>query len=164
MKTFFIAALIGVIATICIDVWSLFLRRAFGIRSLDYCLLGRWALHIPAGRWAHERIAASPAKRHECQVGWAVHYGIGIGLALMFVGVVSSHWVEGPTLLPALTFGLVTVVMPFFVLQPAIGLGIASSRAPSPAAARLKSIATHTVFGAGLYLAAELIRHATDRG
>jgi hypothetical protein len=38
------------------------------------------------------------------------------------------------------------------VLQPSLGLGIASSRAPNPTQARLKSLATHTVFGLGLYL------------
>ncbi len=32
------------------------------------------------------------------------------------------------------------------------------SRGPSPWAARLKSVGTHTVYGVGLYLAAELVR------
>ena len=51
----------------------------------------------------------------------------------------------------ALLFGLITVVFPLFVLQPALGLGIASARTPKPAQARLKSVGTHLVFGAGLY-------------
>src|SRR4051812_6187825 len=34
--------LLGVGATLAIDLWALLLRRGFGIRSLDYCLLGRW--------------------------------------------------------------------------------------------------------------------------
>jgi hypothetical protein len=33
-------------------------------------------------------------------------------------------------------------------------LGVASSKAPKPAQARLESLATHTVFGLGLFLAA----------
>jgi hypothetical protein len=37
-------------------------------------------------------------------------------------------------------------------MQPSLGLGIAASKAPRPNQARLKSLATHTVFGAGLYL------------
>jgi hypothetical protein len=59
-----------------------------------------------------------------------------------------------PALWPALVFGIGTVVFPFFILQPSIGLGIAASKTPAPAKARLKSLVTHTVFGAGLYLAA----------
>jgi hypothetical protein len=46
------------------------------------------------------------------------------------------------------------VVFPLFIMQPSFGLGIAASRTPNPMQARLKSLATHTVFGAGLYLCA----------
>jgi hypothetical protein len=50
---------------------------------------------------------------------------------------------------------MLTVAAPFFILQPALGLGIAASRTPSPARARLRSLISHLVFGFGLYLAAE---------
>jgi hypothetical protein len=56
--------------------------------------------------------------------------------------------------LPALFYGIGTVVFPFFIMQPSFGLGIAASRAPNPRHARLKSLATHTVFGLGLYVSA----------
>jgi hypothetical protein len=65
-----------------------------------------------------------------------------------------SAWLARPTLLPALLYGLATVAFPFFVMQPALGLGMASSRAPHPTHARLKSLATHLVFGVGLYICA----------
>jgi Protein of unknown function (DUF2938) len=58
---------------------------------------------------------------------------------------------------PALLYGLATVVFPFFVIQPAFGLGVAGSRTPNPLQARLKSLATHTVFGVGLYVCALLL-------
>jgi hypothetical protein len=106
---------------------------------------------MPRGTFAHRSIAAAEPVRHECPVGWAAHYGIGTGFALLFVLLVSPRWLERPTLLPALAFGIVTVLVPWLVMQPALGLGVASSRAPSPAGARLKSLATHTVFGLGLY-------------
>lgn len=83
---------------------------------------------------------------------------IGITLALVFVALVSGDWLARPTLLPALLYGIVTVVFPFFVLQPSLGLGIAGSRTPQPTQARLKSLATHTVFGIGLYLCALGVR------
>jgi len=51
-------------------------------------------------------------------------------------------------------YGIGTVVFPFFVLQPSLGFGVASSRAPKPIQARLKSLASHTAFGIGLYLSA----------
>jgi hypothetical protein len=55
---------------------------------------------------------------------------------------------------PALAVGIVTVLGPLFVLQPALGLGVASSNTPAPLFNSLKSLLTHTVFGFGLYLAA----------
>jgi hypothetical protein len=55
----------------------------------------------------------------------------------------------------ALVLGaLLAVVFPFFIMQPSFGLGIAASRTPKPTQARLKSLATHTVFGVGLYVCA----------
>jgi hypothetical protein len=136
------------------DLWNLFLKRAFGIPSLNYCLLGRWVRHLPSGTLTHASIAASSPKHGECAVGWLTHYTIGIGLALGLVLLTAGSWLDRPTVLPALLYGVGTVVFPFFVLQPSLGFGVASSKAPSPARARLKSLATHTVFGLGLYVCA----------
>ena len=157
MTVFITAVAIGLGATLVIDLWALLLERAFGIASLDICLLGRWALHIPRGRILHERIAASPRMRYECPVGWTMHYLIGATFAVMFVALASPTWLAHPTLLPALVFGAVTVLVPFLTVQPAFGLGIASSNALHPSRARLKSVSTHTVFGIGLWLFANLL-------
>ncbi|HEY9226392.1 MAG TPA: DUF2938 domain-containing protein [Gemmatimonadaceae bacterium] len=153
---------IGIGATLSIDLWALLLKRAFSIPSLNYCLLGRWVLHMPEGRFAHERIVNASSKPHECKVGWTTHYLIGITLAVLFVALVSGGWLARPTLLPALVFGIATVVMPFFTIQPAFGLGIASSKTPHPNRARLKSVMTHTVFGVGLWLWAYLLGRLFD--
>ena len=156
------AIAIGVGATLVMDLWNLFLERTFGIPSLDYCLLGRWLRHMPGGTLRHASIAAAPRKPLECTVGWIAHYSIGVVFALVFVVLASGDWLARPTLLPALLYGVGTVVFPFFILQPSLGLGIAASRAPRPSRARLKSLVTHTVFGVGLYVCAlgtaEIIR------
>ena len=151
------ATLVGLGATLVLDLWALLLRRGFNIPSLNYCLLGRWLLHMPDGRIVHESIAAAQQKRHECPLGWIAHYLIGTGFALMFVLLTSGDWLERPTLLPAVGFGLATTLVPFLVMQPSFGLGIAASKTPNPAQARLKSLMTHTVFGVGLYIWASLL-------
>jgi hypothetical protein len=153
------AIAVGIGATLLMDLWNLFLRRAFGIASLDYCLLGRWVLHLPAGTLTHANIRAAAPKPRECAAGWITHYTIGIMLALGLVALTSGEWLARPTLVPALLYGIGTVVFPFFVLQPSLGLGIASSRAPNPTQARIKSLATHTVFGLGLYLCGLGVSH-----
>ena len=148
------AIAIGVGATLVMDLWNLFLKRTFGIPSLNYCLLGRWVSHMPRGTLRHASIAAAAQKPHECTVGWVAHYTIGVVFALVFVGLTSGDWLARPTVLPPLLYGLGTVVFPFFIMQPCLGLGIAASRTPNPTQARLKSIVTHTIFGLGLYVCA----------
>jgi hypothetical protein len=151
------AVLIGVGATLFIDLWALLLRRAFRIPSLDYCLLGRWVLHMRHGTLVHESIAAAPRKPRECPVGWFSHYLIGTLFALLFVLLASTRWLARPTLLPALAFGLATTLVPFLVMQPSFGLGVAASKTPNPNRARAKSLMTHAVFGLGLYVWAYLL-------
>jgi hypothetical protein len=148
------AIVIGIGATLVMDLWNLLLKRSFSIPSLDYCLLGRWLGHMPEGTLRHANIDAAPQKPFECAVGRIAHYTIGVVLALVFVVLVSGDWLSRPTVLPAVLFGIGTVVFPFFVMQPSLGFGIAASRTPHPTQARLKSLATHAVFGVGLYVCA----------
>ena len=152
------AIAVGIGATLLMDLWNLFLKRAFGLPSLNYCMLGRWVRHMP-GAFRHASIAAASKKSGECVTGWLAHYSIGISLALTadavwafaFVLIVSGDWLARPTLVPALVYGVGTIVFPFLVLQPALGLGVASSKTAKPVQARLKSLATHVVYGVGLY-------------
>ncbi|MGE0816782.1 MAG: DUF2938 domain-containing protein [Vicinamibacterales bacterium] len=156
MRTVIAALIVGAGATLLMDVWNAWLKRAFGIRSLNYCYLGRWLCHLGRGTFTHENISAATPVAGECAVGWAGHYSIGLGLSVV-LALVMPGWLARPTLWPALLYGLGTVVFPLFVLQPALGLGIASARTPHPLQARLKSLATHTVFGVGLYVWALLV-------
>jgi hypothetical protein len=148
------AIAVGFGATLLLDLWNLLLKRAFGIRSLSYCFLGRWVLHMPEGIFRHVSITGAREKPFECTIGWIAHFAIGVVLALVFVLLAPGDWLEQPTLLPALLYGIGTVVFPFFVVQPSFGLGIASSKTPSPTLARLKSLVTHAVFGVGMWVCA----------
>jgi len=151
---------VGIGATLTMDLWNLFLKRAFGIPSLNYCLLGRWVRHMPR-TWRHASIAAAAPKAHECTVGWIIHYTIGVTLGVGLVALTAGEWLLQPTLPTALLYGIATVVFPFFLLQPSLGLGVASSRTPNPAQARLKSLGTPVVFGLGLYACAVGLRYVT---
>jgi hypothetical protein len=82
------------------------------------------------------------------------HYVIGIAYAALLVALQGGAWLERPTFLPALAFGIVTVAAPWFVMQPAMGAGIAATKTPTPLKNGLRSLANHAVFGTGLYLAA----------
>lgn len=147
------AVAIGAGATLVMDGWAWLLRR-FGIPSLNFALLGRWIGHLPRGKWLHANIAQAAPVRGERLLGWCAHYSIGITFAGLLLAVFGLRWARAPSAAPALIIGVVTAVAPLFVLQPAMGAGIASSRTPRPVFNTAKSLVTHTVFGCGLYVAA----------
>lgn len=146
------AILIGLGATLITDLWALFLKHAFKIAAPNYCLVGRWIRYMREGIFRHSNIGSTPQKSAECAVGWVAHYMIGISFAVVFVALVGNSWLQHPTLIPAIVFGVVTVLIPFFIMQPAFGLGLAASKTSNPAQARLRSLMNHAVFGFGLYL------------
>jgi hypothetical protein len=151
------ATLIGLGATLTFDLWGVFLKRAFKIAPSSICLVGRWLRYMPAGTFTHPNISSAPRKSAECTVGWIAHYTIGITFASAFVALVGNHWLQHPTLIPAIVFGVVTVLAPCCIMQPAMGLGLAASKTLNPAQARLRSLMNHTAFGVGLYLFAVLV-------
>jgi hypothetical protein len=145
---------LGVGATIVLDLWSACLKRFLHIPSTNWALVGRWFGHLPRGRFVHNKIADAPPVRGELLLGWSVHYAIGVGFATILIALFGLDWLYQPTIVPALVVGVVTVVFPFFLMQPGMGLGVAATKAPRPNAARLRSLMSHTIFGVGLYAAA----------
>lgn len=145
------SVLIGAGATLGMDLWAAALRRV-GVPSLDLALLGRWIGHLPRGTWFHARIADAEPVPGEAVLGWAAHYTIGIAFASLLLALVGLDRARSPAV--AVGFGVVTVLAPWLVLQPALGAGVASSRTPRPWFNAGKSLVTHTVYGIGLYVAA----------
>jgi hypothetical protein len=146
----------GVGATLAVDGWALLRRAWLRVPLPNYALVGRWFAHMPRGRLRHASMAAVPAVRGERLLGWLAHYAIGIGFAALLPLGWGTAWMQQPRLVPALLVGVLTVAAPFLLMQPAMGMGIASSRAARPAVARWQSLITHAVFGFGLYACARL--------
>ena len=147
------AAVVGIGATVVMDLWALIRKRVLGVPSLDYALVGRWFVHLARGRFRHDPIGASPPVAHERLIGWTAHYLTGIAFAAVLLAFWGLGWVCRPAIGPALVVGIGSVVAPFFLMQPSMGAGIAASRTPRPGAARLHSLVTHGIFGLGLYAA-----------
>jgi len=156
MSTILKIIIVGIGATLAIDFWTILLKL-FNIKSLDYRLVGRWIGNIPKGKFFHNKIFDTPPIPYELIIGWTAHYLIGITFAFLLVAVYGESWLDKPGIFPAIIIGLVSVVAPLFVMQPAFGFGIASSKLPGPNLKRLKSILTHLIYGIGLYLSAILL-------
>lgn len=144
---------IGAGATVLMDIWGAIRKSLLAIPPLDYRLVGRWIGHMARGKFRHDRIATAAPIAGERALGWTIHYLTGIAFAGGLLYLVGREWLRHPTLAPALVFGIGTVVIPFFVMQPGMGAGLAASRTPNPASARLQSFITHAIFGFGLWIA-----------
>ena len=147
------ALLIGLGATAIMDLWAAARKSLLNAPSPDYGLVGRWLAYLPRGCFRHNPITASPPMKGECLIGWTAHYLTGVAFATVLLAIWGIDWTCRPTVGPALTVGIASVLAPFLLMQPGMGAGIAASRTPRPVVARLRSLLTHGVFGIGLYVA-----------
>lgn len=151
------AVLLGVGATIFMDVYALIIKKLLNIPPLDYRLLGRWIGHFKNGKFSHSNIIQALPIRGEKAIGWLAHYSIGIIFAYLLLLIWGEGWLVDPTISPAIFIGLATTLAPWLMMQPAFGFGIAASKLPNPSVARLRSLQTHLIYGIGLYLSGLLI-------
>jgi hypothetical protein len=152
--------LVGAGATAVMDFVVLLLQQ-FGVAAPDWSLVGRWIGHLARGQFAHAAIAKAAPISHELGLGWLAHYAIGIAYAGLLVAVAGIDWTRQPSLLPALSTGIATLVVPLFVMQPAMGHGFAAAKTPAPLKTCLRSLANHAAFGTGLYVAAAMLEWLT---
>lgn len=153
--------LIGLGATLTFDLWALFLKYAFKITPSNFCLVGRWIRYLPEGIFRHSNIGSATRKSAECIVGWIAHYLTGIVFAAAFMAFMGNDWLQRPRLIPAIAFGVITVLVPFLIMQPSFGYGVAASKTSSPMQARLRSLINHAIFGFGLYFFGVLVNWLT---
>jgi hypothetical protein len=152
------ALLVGIVATMAMDLWQLLLQAVVGLPAAKWGLIGRWVAGMPRGVFVHRPITATPEVRGEVAIGWAFHYAVGIAYAALYLAIMRLGFGSEPTFVSALIFALVLLVAPWFVMQPALGLGIMAARTPNPMAFRAINMSMHAVFGAGLFLGAIVAR------
>lgn len=151
--------LIGIGATAVMDVWGLIMKW-LGVPTLNLAFVGRWVGYSLRGRFAHASIGKAAPIPGESALGWIAHYATGIAFAMLPPCIQGTAWLYAPTLAPAVAVGVATVAVPLFLMQPAMGAGLASSRTPTPLKNCMRSVQAHTVYGLGLYLAAFLVAAA----
>ena len=154
MSTLLSSVVIGVGATLLMDLWAMIRKTLLGIPPPNYGMVGRWIGHMIHGQFHHDSIAASSPVWGEQIIGWVAHYLTGIVFAALLIGIGGRSWMQSPTIGLALAVGIGTVAAPFLLMQPGMGAGIAASRTQHPTSAQLQSLITHIVFGLGLYATA----------
>ena len=150
--------LIGVIATIGMDIWAAVVKHMLRLPTADWAMVGRWFGHMPRGVFVHHPISESAPIPNELVIGWIGHYVTGIVYGLAYLCIVQVLLLTGPSLNSALVFGLITVVAPWFIMQPAMGAGVFATKTPRPGLMRLINLSMHAVFGVSLFVGWLLIQ------
>jgi Protein of unknown function (DUF2938) len=143
--------LIGVGATLVMDLWTLLLKQ-LNVPVPNYALIGRWVGYMTKGKWFHTSVQKTEPISGEVLIGWLAHYSMGVLFAALLIFVCGVTWIKDPMLLPAVAIGVMTVVVPLFITQPAMGAGVLSRNTAQPVLNVTKSLMNHFLFGCGLFL------------
>ena len=149
---------IGVGATVLMDLWALLLTLVFSQPTANWAPVGRWFWHLSRGTVFHEDIALAEPHARELAFGWTGHYAVGILYGVILALIAGHEWFTDPTFIPAWILGILTVGAGWFLLQPGLGIGWAAHRLPNPGKVRAMNLIAHTVFAIGLWGTALLIR------
>jgi hypothetical protein len=144
----------GIFATLATDLWQRLLQTITGLPPVNWGLVGRWVAWMPRGVLVHRPITATAPVCGERVIGGGFHYAVGIVYAALYLAVVRLGLGSGPTLVSAIVFAAALLVVPWFLMQPALGLGFMAARAPRPGATCAINISAHVTFGIGLYVGA----------
>ena len=134
------AVLVGIGGTAILDLVSFLMERFFGVPATNWRMVGRWLGHMPKGQFVQRDLKQAGPVPVEHALGWVFHYLVGAGYGLLLVAIWGAGWLESPRIVQPMILVLVLLVLPFFVMMPGMGMGIAASRTPKPNVARLKSV------------------------
>lgn len=149
-------AAIGLGATIIFDLFVV-VRQGWEQTHGFYCLVGRWVGSLQHIGFVHDDIRETAPVSSEPLLGWGAHALLGILYGIGFLFAFGPSAIYYPQLWQGLSFGLVTVLVPWVVFQPLFGWGVGMSKVPEPWKLRMKSVINHTVFGIGIWLSIKVL-------
>jgi len=144
--------LIGILATITMDVLSITARKLGLIAFLPPRLTGRWFASVARGQFLHIDIGRVPPINHEMAIAVPMHYTVGITLALLYLLLVSALRLSPRNLIVALAFALCTNLLPWLLMFPAMGYGWFGTHGPAGTRLFFSSLITHPFYGVGLWI------------
>ncbi len=138
---------VGVGTCIVFDLWQRVFAIFTGIPPSNWAMVGRWLLGVLSGKGLIARdLAAQPARRNEAAAGWALHYVVAVGYAVIYAALMQAGWlVAGPG--DGLIFGVVSVVVPWLFFMPALGNGMMARLTPNPLKTCAVALIMHALFG-----------------
>jgi len=149
--------LIGILATLTMDVLSAATIKLRLIAPLSRHLVGRWFASVAGGQPFHTNISSESAINREVVIAVSVHYAIGVALAFLYLGATSALGLNTRNPITAFGFALCTNILPWFVMFPAMGFGWFGNRGPAGTRLFTSSLVAHFFYGVGLWLGVSVL-------
>ena len=147
---------VGVLSTMTMDLLSLAALRLRLTAPLTPNVMGRWFAWMARGQMLHADIAQTAAVGHEIGIAFPIHYAIGVVLASIFLWITATFgWPRSFTV--SLAFGVLTNVLPWLLMFPAMGYGFFGWHGPAGTRLFTSSFISHAAYGLGLWLAARIV-------
>ncbi|MGD2118294.1 MAG: DUF2938 family protein, partial [Chromatiales bacterium] len=145
----------GFVGSVFMDVTEAMMGK-FGISSgVSGAYIGRWVKGLTNGIFRHRNIVDATPVKNETLIAQIFHYLVGGGVVALFYpifleaigqGTGSNHFAL------ASIFGLVTSVLPWFILMPSFGWGMFGRNAPAGSKPVISPILSHIPYGFGIGL------------
>lgn len=152
------SVLIGILATLTMDVFSFAALKLGWIAFLPPRLTGRWFAFMAHGQFLHTDIGQAPPISYEMAIAGPTHYMVGITLALVYLLASSTLGLSSRNPIGALAFALCSMLLPWLLMFPAMGYGWFGTHGPPGTRLFFSSIVTHSFYGIGLWLGASMLR------
>jgi hypothetical protein len=144
--------LIGVIATLGMDIWAAVVKYVFRLPTVDWARVGRWLGHTSRRIFDDRPTLNSAAIPNELAIGWIAHYLTGIVYGLAYLFIIRILLSSDPTLGSALIFGFLTLANHSLVMQPGMEVAVLANQTVRPGITRLTNLSMHIIFGVTLYV------------
>ena len=151
------SVLIGILATITMDVLSITALKLGLIAFLPPRLTGRWFASLARGQFLHSDIGRVPPINYEMAIALPMHYIVGITLALLYLLLVSALRLSPRNLITVLAFALCTNVLPWLLMFPSMGYGWFGTHGPQGTRLFMSSLVTHSFYGIGLWFGSSML-------
>jgi hypothetical protein len=154
----------GMGATLFMDISNAALRRLDFPSGVPLRFGAKWINYAARrGKLIHANIAMTPAIPVSVPLVLAVHYSIGVVLGVAYLVLVDALSLDRGSNVLAVLYGGATTTFAWLFMLPAMGYGVAGSKAPREWRVWLSSGVGHLLYGAGLAIFLNLVRYTSGR-
>ena len=147
----------GLAGATAADIGRTIYQWLTGFPAVNWSVTGRWFLMVLQGQPYVPDIGAAPTLPNELIAGHAAYYTISVIFAGAYLLLLKAMKRE-PSLWSGLLFGWVTMVFPFLMQMPLMGMGVLASATATPWLIIGRTLVHHSSFGLGLALGAMVTR------